>query len=461
MTVLTTGAVFFWFNPAFFHSSVLFFFTFGCFLYMPLAGAQKHATMETSAHIHPVDKRDRIIILDFLRGFALLGILMVNMPVFNTPFTVVVGDLRPWTDTLNVHATWIIDFFFHGKFYVLFSLLFGMGFYLFLQKIEEAGKTVLTVFRRRLLVLLLIGALHVLLLWYGDILVIYALFGFVMTWFRNKSERTLLIWAIVFLVFPVVFTGSAALLINWARGIPEAAGSIEASMSVQQELFASLTERSYRVYTQGSFGEILQVRLSEYSYMWGGIFSFFPFVMAMFLTGMLAMRRGFLADLKKNAGFFRRLFWLSLPVAVVFNYLLANHAGTASQAMPDKDTVLLIAGMAFGGPSLTFVYISLAVFILNRGWLPWLVEKISITGRMALTNYLTQSIICTTLFYSYGFGLYGRVNIWQGMLITLVIYIVQVVWSHYWLKHYRFGPFEWAWRSLTYRTIQPLKKEST
>ncbi len=418
--------------------------------------------METSANVslQPVEKRNRLQILDFLRGFALLGILMVNMPVFNLPFTVVVGDLRPWTDPLNLRATWVIDFFFHGKFYVLFSLLFGMGFYLFLQKIEDAGKTVLTLFRRRLLVLLMIGALHVVLLWYGDILVIYALFGFVMTWFRNKSDRTLLIWALVFLLFPVVFTGSVTLLIDWASRIPEAAAGIEASLAAQEEMFVNLTERSYRVYAHGNFGEILRVRLSEYSFMWGGVFSFFPLVMAMFLTGMLAMRRGYLSDLNKNAGFFRRLFWFSLPVALVFNYMLATYAGTASQAMPEMDTVLMIAGMAFGGPSLTFVYISLAVFIFRNGWVRWLVEKISATGRMALTNYLTQSVICTTLFYSYGFGLYGRVNIWQGMLITLGIYLTQVVWSHYWLKHYRFGPFEWAWRSLSYKKLQPLKKES-
>lgn len=416
--------------------------------------------MNAAVPLQPVESRNRLQILDFLRGFALLGILMVNMPVFNLPFTVVVGDLRPWTDPLNQGATWVIDFFFHGKFYVLFSLLFGMGFYLFLQKIEDAGKTVLTLFRRRLLVLLMIGVLHVVLLWYGDILVIYSLFGFVMTWFRNKSDRTLLIWALVFLVFPVVFTGSVTLLIDWASRIPEAATGIEASLTAQQELFANLTERSYRVYAHGSFGEILRVRLSEYSFMLGGIFSFFPLIMAMFLTGMLAMRRGYLADLNKNAGFFRRLFWFSLPVALVFNYLLATHAGTASQAMPEMDTVLLIAGMAFGGPSLTFVYISLAVFILKNGWVRWLVDKISATGRMALTNYLTQSVICTTLFYSYGFGLYGRVSIWQGMLITLGIYLLQVVWSHYWLKHYRFGPFEWAWRSLSYKKLRPLKKES-
>jgi uncharacterized protein len=416
--------------------------------------------MSASVPLHPVEKGNRILILDFLRGFALLGILMVNMPVFNLPFTVLVGELRPWTSPLNLGASWIIDFFFYGKFYVLFSLLFGMGFYLFLQKVENAGKTVLTIFRRRLLVLLIIGVLHVVLLWYGDILVIYALFGFVMTWFRNKSDRTLLIWALVFLAIPVIFTGAVTLLIDWVSNFPEAAKGIEASLAAQQELFANLTERSFRVYAHGSFGEILRARLSEYSFMWGGIFSFFPFVMAMFLTGMLAMRRGYLANLDKNAGFFRRLFWFSLPVALVFNYLVATYAGTASQAMPEMDTVLLIAGMALGGPSLTFVYISLAVFILRGGWARWLVEKISLTGRMALTNYLTQSIICTTLFYSYGFGLYGRVNTWQGMLITLGIYLVQVIWSNYWLKHYRFGPFEWAWRSLTYKKLQPLKKES-
>ncbi len=406
----------------------------------------------------PVEGKNRVFILDVLRGLALLGILMVNMPVFNTPFILVIGEGRIWTDPLNETAFWILDFFFHGKFYVLFSFLFGMGFYFFLQKVDEAGKTMLSIFRRRLFILLIIGVLHVVLFWYGDILVVYALFGFILTWFRNKSDRTVLIWAGVFLLIPLAFTTLMLSVVNLAMSNPDAASQLEQTFSGQQAHFDQLTERAMVVYSTGSFGEIMSMRLTEYSYMWGGILSFFPFVLAMFLVGMLFGRRGYLADIKANEGFFKKLFWISLPLAIIFNYLLATNASVAQHAFPSGELVLLMLGFAIGGPAMMFVYLSLVVFCLNRGFLQWLASKIAGAGRMALTNYLTQSIICTTLYYGYGLGMYGRVDIVNGMLLTLAIYIVQLIWSHYWLQYFRFGPFEWAWRSLTYRRLQPLKK---
>ncbi len=414
--------------------------------------------METNMTFGPVEGKNRVFILDVLRGLALLGILMVNMPVFNTPFILVIGEGRMWTDPLNKTAFWILDYFFHGKFYALFSFLFGMGFYFFLKKVDEAGKTMLTIFRRRLFVLLIIGVLHVVLLWYGDILVVYALFGFILTWFRNKSDRTVLIWAGVFLLIPLVFTTLMLSVVNLAMSSPEAASKLEQTFSGQQAYFDQLAERAMVVYSTGSFSEIISMRLTEYSYIWGGILSFFPFVLAMFLVGMLFGRRGYLADIKANEGFFRKLFWINLPLAIMFNYLLATNASVAQHAFPSGELVLMMLGFAIGGPSMMFVYLSLVVFCLNRGYLQWLASKIAGAGRMALTNYLTQSIICTTIYYGYGLGMYGRVGIVNGMLLTLAIYIVQLIWSHYWLQYFRFGPFEWAWRSLTYRRLQPLKK---
>ena len=116
-----------------------------------LAGNCKRKIGILSTLFQPVGQKKRIVILDVLRGFALLGILMVNMQFFNVPFTITMREGRLWTDQLNTGAWWFIDFFFHGKFYVLFSLLFGMGFFLFLRKADEAGRAIVTIFRRRLL----------------------------------------------------------------------------------------------------------------------------------------------------------------------------------------------------------------------------------------------------------------------------------------------------------------------
>ena len=415
-------------------------------------------SVDSGTLLQPVEQRKRIVIIDVLRGFALLGILMVNMQVFNAPFTVLIGEARIWTDPLNTGANWFIDFFFHGKFYVLFSLLFGMGFYLFLQKADEAGLAILRIFRRRLLVLLAIGVLHVLLLWYGDILVIYALFGFILVWFRRKSNRTVLIWAVVFMLLPVFFTALIAGFINLMLSIPEAAAEMQAVFAGQEAQLSELTRQAILTYAQGSFPEIISMRLTEYSFMLGGILFFFPFVMGMFLVGMFFGRKGYLSDIGKNEGFFKKLLFISLPIALIANFFLAQYIPRTSQSMPDLELIIVNSGFAIGGPSMTFVYISLIALCIHRGWFSWLSEKIAVTGRMALTNYLTQSIIATTIFYSYGLGLYGKVNVWQGIILTLCIYIIQVIWSQYWLKNYRFGPFEWAWRSLTYWKMQPMRK---
>lgn len=406
----------------------------------------------------PVSREKRVFILDLLRGFALLGILMVNMPVFNSPFTVLVGEARMWTDPANQTAHWIINFFFHGKFYTLFSILFGIGFWFFMRKAEEAGGSVIGIFRRRLLILFLIGALHVLFLWYGDILVIYAFFGFIMTWLRNKSNRTVIVWAIVFLLLPVIFTSLMVGAVNLAMSVPEAAAGMQEAMAEQESLFAALTKTAISTYQSGSFSEIVSVRLREYSYMWGGIITFYPLILSMFLLGIIAGRKGVFNSLEKNRGFFIKLLWISLPFAIGGNYLLAEYGQSASQIIPDTDLLLMIAGLSFGGPALTFIYISLTVFCILNGYFSWIAGKIAGAGRMALTNYLMQSVICTTIFYSYGLGLYARVDYLQGIALTLAIYIIQVAWSHYWLKYYRFGPFEWLWRSLTYLRLQPMKR---
>ncbi len=406
----------------------------------------------------PLEQNKRIVILDVLRGFALLGILMVNMQFFNVPFTVTMGEGRLWTDPLNSGANWFIDFFFHGKFYVLFSLLFGMGFFLFLRKTDEAGGAIVAIFRRRLLVLLMFGVLHVLLLWYGDILVVYALFGFVLVWFRRKSDRSVLLWAGVFMLLPVFFTAFMVGLINLALSVPEAAAEMQAVFAGQEAQMNQLTRQALLTYAQGSFPEILSMRLTEYSFILGGIFFHFPFVMGMFLVGMFFGRKGYLSDIGKNTGFFKKLLFISLPIALIANYFLAQNIPRADQTMPDLELLIVNAGFAIGGPSMTFVYISLIVLCIHRGWFSWLSERIALTGRMALTNYLTQSIIATTVFFSYGLGLYGQVNVWQGIILTVCIYVIQIIWSQYWLKYYRFGPFEWAWRSLTYWKMQPMRK---
>jgi uncharacterized protein len=404
--------------------------------------------------LSPYLKSERLEFIDLLRGFALFGILMVNMPLMNAPFAAQYGEMALWTDTANESAHWIILFFFTGKFYTIFSMLFGIGFYFFLRKADENGTTILPAFRRRLGWLLAIGILHVVLLWYGDILLFYALFGFIMMLFRKNTNRSLIIWAVVILLFPITATILLALLINMAMSIPEAAAGMQEGFADAQESMRLINEMAFATYPNGSFGEIVSVRLAEYSNVLGGLIFFFPNVLAMFLVGMVLARKRVFENLEESKPFFKKLLFISLPFALIGNFMLAYFGFRSSYTSIDWNTVGFITGQGVGGPAMSFVYISLLAHCYHKGFFRKLAQMIAKTGRMALTNYLMQSIIATTIFFYYGLGLYGKVNIWQGMILTVAIYIIQVAWSHYWLGKYRFGPMEWLWRSLTYKKLQ-------
>jgi len=405
----------------------------------------------------PYLKSERHQFIDLLRGVALLGILMVNMPIMNSPFVAQYGDFALWTDPVNKFFHGVILFFFTGKFYTIFSMLFGIGFYFFLRKADETGKSIIPVFRRRLFWLLIIGILHVVLLWYGDILVFYALFGFIMILFRNKSNRTLIIWAIVILLIPVTLTILLTLFINFAMSVPEAAAGMQEGFAQANENMRIMTENALAIYPNGSFGEIVSVRLDEYSNVLGGLIFFFPNVLAMFLVGMVLARKKVFENLEESRPFFKKLLFISLPFALIGNFMLAHFGFKSGYTSVDWNTVGFIVGQAVGGPAMSFVYISLLAHCYHRGYFRKLSQMIIKTGRMALTNYLMQSVIATTIFFSYGFGLYGKVNVWQGMLLTLAIYIIQLIWSEYWLNRYRFGPMEWLWRTLTYGKRQKMR----
>ncbi len=410
-----------------------------------------------NTNYQPVQRQERVEILDLLRGFALLGIFMVNMPLMNAPFLTEMAEFSLWTDPVNEKAGWIIDFFFTGKFYTLFSMLFGIGFYFFMKKADESGNSVLGLFKRRLGWLLAIGVLHVILLWYGDILVFYALFGFLMILFRKKSNKSLIIWAVCVLMLPLLFSSVLVLLIKFALTVPEVAQEMQAGFEASSIHMNQLFDHIIEVYTTGSFTEIIKIRLQEYQNILGGIFFFYPNVLAMFLVGMVLARRKVFEDLAANRLFFKKMLFYSLPVALVANWMYAYYSAQSSYINFDWPLVLSLTGFAFGGPSMTFVYISLIVFCYQKGYFKILSKAIQKTGRMALTNYLMQSVIATTIFFSYGLGLYGQVDIVQGMMLVTGIYVVQVIWSHFWLKYYRFGPMEWLWRTLTYGKKQKMK----
>ncbi|MEE4196047.1 MAG: DUF418 domain-containing protein [Bacteroidales bacterium] len=413
-----------------------------------------------SASIQPVAAKERIQLLDILRGFAILGILMVNMPLFNSPIMARIGNFALWHSQANHLADLVIRFFFEGKFYSLFSILFGIGFYLFLQKQNDSGTSILPTFRRRLFYLLLFGVLHITLLWAGDILFFYALFGFVLILFRKKTTRSLKKWILAMILIPIVITGFAVLMVALGKMHPEGAKQIEASFAQQEQYLRNFIEKALETYAHGSFAEIFTTRVTEWRFSLNGIFFFYPNVFAMFLLGFFLAKKGWLFNLKANRSVFRKMLWAGLVLGIIGNSIYTWGMEHSSQMDMNPTTLIAITGFGFGVPAMTLFYIAAFALATEKGIFSWCIRRLAMVGRMALTNYLLQSILCTTIFYSYGFGLYGTVNIWQGIILTFIIYGLQILFSIFWLKRFHYGPFEWLWRSLSYRKIQKFKIRS-
>lgn len=414
------------------------------------------SAVSSTASLTPVDEGERILVIDILRGFALLGILLVNMSIFSAPF---IGSLIgvPRGNTPIDHAAeFIIWWLATGKFYPLFSFLFGLGMSIQLARAAEHGANFTRRYARRLVVLLLFGLAHALLVWNGDILFIYALIGFLLMLFRNARPKTLLIWAGVLLAL-LFGLGVLSAIVNTAflSAMPLEAMARD-GLDIHR-LFADLYARTVEVYSRGSWGQIFVWRAIEWVIVLIAVgFNSTPQILGLFVLGLYAGKVGIFQQMDAH----RRLFMLgarlALPVGLVINAAIAWLALTAEDGLTSGNLVFAQTFLLLGGPLLTYGYLSVIVLTAQRilaspgERLRRLLNLPTAAGRMALSNYLMQSIVCTLIFYSYGLGLYGQVGAAAGLLLSIVIWAVQLPISALWLRFFRFGPLEWIWRSLTY-----------
>lgn len=405
----------------------------------------------------PIAPGGRLILLDILRGFAIFGILMVNMKIFSNPLTIMMMPLHEMSAGESLIPDYFVRFFFEGKFYTLFSLLFGYGFWIFMNKQLESG-SILPIFRRRLFVLLMFGILHILLLWAGDILFFYALLGFFLILFRKSSNRKIAIWGTVLVVLPSLLMFIFLGFISLGSMTPEGKSAIDASFQESIDTFKILIENAYQIYGSGSFADITAIRVKEWLTLLPGMFFFYPSVLGMFLFGTWAARKGLGQADTTSLGFFKKLLPWSLVLGLAGEGLYTWLSQVVNMSVPTGYSVLATFSHAIGAPALTLFYVSLVITLYKKGFLCGLWNVLVPVGRMALTNYLMQSVICTTIFYSYGFGYFGKLNTSEGIILVFIIFIVQIFFSRYWLSRFRFGPMEWLWRRLTYLSPQPMRK---
>lgn len=395
----------------------------------------------------PTAGKQRIAVLDVLRGFAIFGILLVNMQGFSsTSYRADNGD-RLWPGLVDRIAESLISYGATGKFMILFTVLFGLSVSIQMERSTAAGHPFLRLQIRRLLVLLAIGLVHAHLIWFGDILVSYALAGLLLLLFRRCRARTILIWAIVLnvLSFAQLEIHTLRSFSGGAREEP-AAGVGPASAPAEPS-----------VYARGSFTEITRQRTRDFWNDNADLHNIVARRLSFFLLGFYIGRLGILGDLRRH----RRLLRTALRRAVIIG-VLAHLAGyvLSLQGWPPWMKLLRLPLNMVGNPAMACAYAVAVVFLFQRSTWSRLATPLAAVGRGALSNYLLQSVICTTIFYRHGLGLHGQVGPAAGMALSVVIFSLQALASTWWLRRFRFGPVEWIWRSLTYGRLQPMRVET-
>jgi len=402
-----------------------------------------------SAPAGPVTLAERVTFIDVLRGMALFGILAANMRAFFAPIDAYdhIGVL--YHGRADMVAQVFIAAFIQGKFITIFSFLFGMGFAIQMSRAEARGVRFMGFYPRRLLALALFGLIHGVLIWSGDVLLTYACSGAILLLFRRRQQNTLLWWAGSLFSLPLVVSTTFLGLYFSRFHRPW----MEPKPPDMQKLYAVIN-----IYAHGTVRQILVQNLVEFKQELP-LTLFAIYAVGLFLLGMWVWRAGIVQHLEDYKPVLKRVCAWCLSVGLIVNIYMA-----VVQAVVPPAKVSLWAWSAgtfflLGSHILSAGYVSgLALLFLRPDWRRRLLPFAAV-GRMALTDYLMQSVLCTLFFYHYTTGLYGRVGPAIGLIPTVVLYGAQVLFSNWWLTRYRFGPMEWLWRGMTYGKFPPMRNK--
>ena len=388
--------------------------------------------------------RERIRALDVLRGVAVAGILFANVLVFFGSFVMPADRAAALpTAARDAVALFLDKVFVDGKFYSIFSLLFGIGFGL---QLARGGDAALPRLKRRLRILLAIGAIHAVLIWAGDILMLYALLGFTMPWFARKSNRELLRWTVILLAVPTALY--LVVLGAWTT-LASGASSPQSDAGMPATILAF-----FEAMGRGGVKDAFIGNLIFLAARWGDLIATmrFPKVLGMFVLGLWAVRAGLAQAPANHRTVLVRWALLGWGVGLPMNVIAALAVHRWPYLPPSVGGLLGVVTQAVGIPMLALGYAAAVGLLVVDG--RRLVTVFAPLGRMALTNYLMHSIICVVLSYGLGLGLWWRIGASTAMAIAAAIIVVQIPLSAWWLSRFTFGPAEWIWRRLTYR--QPL-----
>lgn len=403
-------------------------------------------------HTAPIAESQRIEAIDAVRGFALLGILVPNIVAFGWPEGAMMDPAIMGGGVRNEIGRAITAVFFQGKMMALFSMLFGAGVVIYGKKFERDGDGTEAplsrgafLWYRRVAWLMLIGALHGVFLWYGDILVMYAVSGLLALWWVRRINPK---WQIAIgLLLHLLSTAFWALVMfHESPGVDP--GSGDAGFMLADAGF-ELT-----AYT-GGYLDTFRARLPSLAGMWFFVTPLYtPAVTGLMMIGMGLLRLGILSG-KRPPRLYADLAVLGLVGGLGLTVTL--YFGL-EQRWPDRGEAVWEALAQFVGIPISIGYMSLLIWIVRLGLLRPLTHALAAVGRTALSNYLLQTVLCTTFFYGYGLNYFGRIDYPGLFAVVAAVWVVNITFSLLWLRFFRFGPAEWVWRSLTYWQPQPMKK---
>jgi uncharacterized protein len=405
---------------------------------------------------------DRIATLDIVRGVAVMGILAMNIVAFAMPMAAYMNPLAYGSEGPIDFAVYAFNFvLIDGKMRGLFSFLFGASMLLVIQRAEARGESGAAVHYRRMLVLLLIGAIHFYLIWFGDILFGYAMIGMVAFFFRRKEPRTLIIIgiALVLLEF-LMMAGMAAQVRDLAPQVAQPGASPEVVRQWNEMTAWVRVPTSAEINQQmglilGPWTGVAHSQLTKhmldplfFSIMFG------PETLAYMLFGMAALKSGYLTGRWSDEEYRRaavRGYAISLPFYVLLIWLIFRSSFSVLALMTYS-----MAATVLIRPFMIAAVAALIIFVTRqRGWLT---QRIAAAGRAAFTNYLGTSIIMTGAFYGWGLGFFGELGRAQLWLVVIAMWVVMLAWSKPWLERFEYGPLEWLWRSLSRGSVQPMRR---
>jgi uncharacterized protein len=441
------------------------------------------ALSEPAPRAMPVSSAERYYSVDVLRGFALLGILAMNIVAFAWPGRAYGNPMSGGGFEGIDRVVWYFNHLvFETKMMTIFSMLFGAGLVLMDQRAEARGASIRGVYFRRVLWLLVIGLVHAYLIWYGDILVLYAECGLLLYFFRNLKPRTLFILGTLALLYfvPILLVvtgcvdytkayfkqaGTRVLASQQAGQLPDARDRLAqiAWTGWMSERFRDNPKKELEEWNKelkvhrGGYWGIVKERagglLAEHTI--GFLLAGWSLALGRMLIGMGLMKIGVFSAMRSRRFYLWMVvlgYGIGLPLVIYDANALIEHKFSMTYEMHGGFFYNYYASLL-----VVMGHIGTTMLTVQSGALKWLTNRLAAVGRMALSNYLTHSIVCTTMFYGYAFGLFGTINRMGLAAIVLVIWVSQLLISPIWLRHFRFGPAEWLWRSLTYWKLQPMR----